>query len=317
MARAETPRMAVKKERREGICFMGFNISQKQGIERDMKRILSIQSHVSYGYVGNRAAVFPLQRLGFDVISINTVQFSNHTGYGEWTGQAYSADDIRSILTGLKKRGALDNLDGFLTGYLGSPEIGDVILEVADNLPSSAIWLCDPVMGDVGRGFFARPGIPEFFKDKAIPKARIITPNQFELEYLSGHTVESLDDALIACDKMHDAGCKIVLLTSLIHNKTKDDEIQMLASSKDGKRYLATTPRLPLDPAPNGAGDCTAALLLAHNINGESLDKALEKTASSVYALFEETMKAGTRELALIQAQDHFVQAKTVKVQAV
>jgi pyridoxine kinase len=276
-----------------------------------MKRILSIQSHVAYGYVGNRAAVFPLQRLGFDVIAINTVQFSNHTGYGDWEGDAVSPDQILRLIEGLKRRGVMDQIDGLLTGYMGTPEIADTILSVAEQLPASATWLCDPVMGDVGRGFFARPGIPEFFKDQAIKNASIITPNQFELEHLTGRSITTLADAIAACDTMHEAGPEIVLLTSLIHNETKDDEIQMMASRKDGQRYIVTTPRLPLDPPPNGAGDCTSALFLAHNINGESLDTALEKTASSIYTLFSETLNAGSRELALIQAQDAFISAVT------
>lgn len=294
--------------------FHGFNISQKTGIDIGMKKILSIQSHVAFGYVGNRAAVFPLQRLGHDVIAINTVQFSNHTGYGDWTGDVFSADHIVNILEGLEKRGALAQVDGLLTGYLGDPAIGEMIVRTLDRLPRSVTWLCDPVMGDVGRGFFVRPGIPEFFKMQAVPKAKIITPNQFELDYLSGTTIKTLDDARNACREVHEAGPETILLTSLIHNETKDDEIQMLASSRSGEQYLVTTPRLPLDPAPNGAGDCTAALLLAHMLSGEKLSDALSKTAASVFSLFEETQKAGTRELALIQAQEHFAHPKPMTV---
>jgi pyridoxine kinase len=271
-----------------------------------MKHILSIQSHVAFGHVGNAAAVFPLQRLGHEVIAINTVQFSNHTGYGDWTGQVFSADHIKDILTGLQKRGALEKIDALLTGYLGDPAIGEMILSF---LSPSIPWCCDPVMGDVGRGFFVRDGIPDFFKSRALPRATIITPNQFELDYLAGQTIETLEDARSACREIHEMGSEIILLTSLIHNETKADEIQMLASSRSGEQYLATTKRLPLDPAPNGAGDCTAALFLGHYVNGESLESMLAKTAASILGLFEETMKAGTRELALIRAQDHFATA--------
>ena len=278
-----------------------------------MKQILSIQSHVAFGYVGNRAAVFPLQRLGHDVIAINTVQFSNHTGYGDWTGDVYSAEQIEAILTGLGKRGVLEKVEGLLTGYLGDPAVGEIILSTLQKLSPSVTWLCDPVMGDVGRGFFVREGIPAFFKDRALPRAKIITPNQFELEYLAGTTIKKLEDARNACREIHETGPEIILLTSLIHEETRDDEIQMLASSKSGAQYLVTTPRLPLDPAPNGAGDCTAALFLAHNLAGLPLDQCLSKTAASVFALFEETMKAGSRELAMIEAQDHFTNPAPLK----
>ena len=271
-----------------------------------MKHILSIQSHVASGHVGNAAAIFPLQRLGFEVIAINTVQFSNHTGYGRWTGEVFSAAHIKDVLMGLQAHGALAKVDGLLTGYLGDPAIGEIILDTLALLPDNAVWLCDPVMGDVGRGFFVREGIPAFFRDRAVPRAKIITPNQFELEHLTQRTIKNLDDAVAACEDAHKMGPEIVLLTSLLHEDTKDSEIQMLASRASGERYIVTTPRLPLDPAPNGAGDCTSALFLAHILSGASLEDALSRTASSVFALFEESHKAGTRELALIQAQEHY-----------
>lgn len=271
-----------------------------------MKHILSIQSQVAFGYVGNRAAVFPLQRMGHEVTAINTVQFSNHTGYGSWTGDVFSAAHIEAIVDGLEKLHVLDKIDGLLTGYLGDPAIGEIILQLLDRLPKNITWLCDPVMGDVGRGFFVRPGIPDYFRERALKKAGIITPNQFELEFLTGRTIGTLADARDACRVAHDMGPEIVLLTSLIHDGTRDDEIQMLASSKTGEQVLVTTPRLPLDPAPNGAGDCTAALFLGHILSGASLSTALAKTASSVFALFEKTRAAGRRELNLIAAQDDF-----------
>jgi pyridoxine kinase len=272
-----------------------------------MKQILSIQSHVAYGYVGNRAATFPLQRLGHEVTVINTVQFSNHTGYQKWTGEVFSADHIENVLDGLAALGALEKMDALLTGYLGDPAIGEIILSLLDRLPKGIRWLCDPVMGDVGRGFFVRPGIPDYFREKALARASIVTPNQFELEYLAGRQIITLDDARAACRKIHAAGPDIVLLTSLIHDDTRDEEIQMLASSSSGLQYLVTTPRLPFDPAPNGAGDCTSALFLGHILSGAPLDEALSKTASSIFALFQKTLAAGRRELHMIAAQDDFV----------
>lgn len=279
-----------------------------------MKTILSIQSHVAFGYVGNDAARFPLQRLGFDVIDINTVQFSNHTGYGDWEGDAMDAGHIRKVLQGVERRIPLHEIDGLLTGYMGNPAIAEVILETAERLSPHAAWLCDPVMGDVDRGMFVKEPIPDIFRDQVVPRSHIITPNQFELEFLTGHKVETLDHARDACRAAHDMGPEIVLLTSLIHNETRPTEIQMLASHKEGAQYIVTTPRLPLDPAPNGAGDCTAALFLAHHLNGETLPAALQKTAGSIYAVFEETMKAQTRELAIIKAQDAFVHPAPVMI---
>jgi pyridoxine kinase len=282
-----------------------------------MKQILSIQSHVAYGYVGNRAATLPLQRLGHEVSVINTVQFSNHTGYQKWTGEVFTAAHIENVLDGLESVGALEKMDALLTGYLGDPAIGDIILSVLDRLPKCVRWLCDPVMGDVGRGFFVRPGIPDYFRQKALARASIITPNQFELEYLAGRQILTLDDAKAACRMAHEMGPEIVLLTSLIHDGTRDDEIQMLASAKSGEQFLVTTPRLMMDPAPNGAGDCTSALFLGHIVSGAPLGEALSKTASSVFALFEKTLAAGRRELNMIAAQDDFVNPAPLNVVAV
>jgi len=277
-----------------------------------MKKILSIQSHVAYGYVGNRAAVFPLQRLGYDVLTVNTVQFSNHTGYGSWTGQIFTPEHIRSIIEGISDRGVLDQVDAVLSGYLGDAALGSVVFDTVTRIRQTRpdlIYCCDPVMGDVGRGFFVKPDIPDLFRDQALEHASILTPNQFEITALTGVEVITLKDARKACDMLHKRGVGIVLLTSLHTAQTPEGTVQMLASSRDGRQCLITTPLLPLDPAPNGSGDLTAALFLAHCLEGAPLQEALEKTAASVYAVFEETQKQGGRELAIIPAQDALVAA--------
>ena len=161
--------------------------------------ILSIQSHVAYGHVGNSAAVFPLQRMGVEVWPIHTVQFSNHTGYGDWQGQVFDAGLIREVVGGIEQRGVLGECDGVLSGYMGGADIGAAILDAVATVKRAnpaARYCCDPVIGDVGRGIFVREGIPEFMKEKAVPAADIITPNQFELDYLAGRESKTLADAL-------------------------------------------------------------------------------------------------------------------------
>lgn len=274
-----------------------------------MKTILSIQSHVAYGYVGNRAAVFPLQLMGYEVITVNTVQFSNHTGYGSWTGEVFDPRHIEDVIAGIEERRALDKIDAVLTGYMGNPLLGDIILNTVSKIRKTnpgLIYCCDPVMGDTGRGFFVADGIPDYFKDKGIAQASVITPNQFELSYLSGVDIQTRDDAVKACNAVHDKGTEIVLITSLETSETKTDEIQMLVSQKDGQQWLVTTPKLDLDPAPNGAGDMTAALFLGRTLAGESVEKALQNMAASVFDVFEKTKFLNQRELAIIQAQDCF-----------
>ncbi|MDD3266142.1 MAG: pyridoxal kinase PdxY [Burkholderiales bacterium] len=274
-----------------------------------MANILSMQSHVAYGYVGNKAAIFPLQRLGNEVININTVQFSNHTGYGSWTGDIMSLEHIDKIFTGLSDKGILENLDAVLTGYLGDSALGDVLLkwlEIIKSKNPSVIYCCDPVIGDVGRGVFVRPGVPEFFANRALQFSNILTPNQFELTYLTGCEIYSLDDARTACNKLHSKGVETILLTSLTRKDKPSTIIEMLVSNKN-EQYLIETPRLAMPISPNGSGDMTAALFLAKFLETHHLKHSLEYTASAIYAVFQETLKRNQRELAIIAAQNQFI----------
>ena len=267
--------------------------------------ILSIQSSVAYGHVGNSAAVFPLQRQGFEVWPVITVHFSNHTGYGEWRGPVLPAADVAEVIQGIDDRGVLPTCDAVLSGYMGDRTIGDVILDARARVAAAnpnAVYCCDPVMGDVGRGFFVRPGIPEFMRDHAIPAANVITPNQFELEFLTGTEVRTLADALAAVDAVRARGPRVVLVTSLQRADGPEDRIEMLAVSEAGA-WLTATPLLPLSV--NGAGDATAALFLSHVLRTGDPAAALAKTASSIYAVMEETHRQGSREIQLIAAQAH------------
>jgi len=271
--------------------------------------VLSIQSHVAFGYVGNRAAVMPLNALGLETIAVHTVQLSNHTGYGAFKGEFFTAQHIQNVLDGVEERGLFPKIRAVLTGYLGDPTLGDIVLDtvqkIRDASGASVLYTCDPVMGDVGRGFFVKDALPPFFKDKAIARADIITPNQFELEYLTDHPINSIEDAYKVCDKMHELGVEIVLLTSLEHKDTPDDQIEMMASTAKG-RFLVTTPKIHFDPAPNGSGDCTAALFCGHILKGCSVEQALCLTAGGIYGVFEKTKALGRRELALVQSQGDF-----------
>jgi pyridoxine kinase len=269
--------------------------------------ILSIQSSVAYGHVGNSAAVFPLQRMGFEVWPVNTVHFSNHTGYGQWRGTVLPAEDVAGIVRGIEDRGVLSDCDAVLSGYMGDASLGEVVVGPAGRVKGhnpKAVYCCDPVMGDAGRGFFVRPGIPEFIKGVAVPVADVITPNQFELEFLTGVEVGDLDDALGAADEAKRLGPETVLTTSLRRTDAPVDTIEMLAVSGEGA-WLVGTPLLALEI--NGAGDATAALFLAHLLRGETVAQALSMTASAVHAVLEETHRRGSREMTLVPAQQSIV----------
>ncbi|QFR32789.1 pyridoxal kinase PdxY [Ancylobacter sp. TS-1] len=269
--------------------------------------ILSIQSWVAYGHVGNASAMFPIQRLGHEVWGLHTVQFSNHTGYGAWRGEVFGAGLIRDLVGGIEERGVLPRCDGVLSGYMGSAEIGDAILDTVGRVKaanSAAHYCCDPVIGDVGRGIFVRPGIPEFMRERAVPAADIITPNQFELDYLAGRETTTLEGALAACDAVHATGPRVIMVTSLHTEDTPTDSIDLVASGPDG-RFRVRTPKL--DISVNGAGDAIAALFFVHWKATHSTAEALSKAASSAYGLLARTAAAGSREILTVAAQDEFV----------
>jgi pyridoxine kinase len=269
--------------------------------------ILSIQSSVAYGHVGNSAATFPLMRLGVEVYPVLTVHFSNTTAYGTWRGPVLSADDVRAVVQGIDEREALTAVDGVLTGYQGSAAIGEAVLEavalVRERNPK-AIYCCDPVMGDVGRGFFVTTGIPEMFRDRIVPQADIVTPNQFELEFLTGHPATTLDELLAAADALRATGPGIVLVTSALTDDLGTDVVSMLGVSADGA-WVVSTPKLA--PTFTGSGDITAAVFLAKFLTTGSLPDALASTAAVVYSVLEITAASGHRELRLVEAQDAIV----------
>ena len=269
--------------------------------------ILSIQSWVAYGHVGNASAVFPMQRLGCNVWAIHTVQFSNHTGYGAWKGRVFDGPMIDELVEGIAERGVLGNCDGVISGYMGSADIGNAILAAVAKVRAAnpaATYCCDPVIGDVGRGIFVRPGIPEFMREKAVPAADVITPNQFELDLLAGMTTTSLADTRTALQRVHALGPKVILVTSLITEETPDDCIDLLASDASGL-YRLRTPKLELSV--NGAGDAIAALFNLHWKRSGSAASALGEAGASIYGLLKRTESAGSREILTVEAQEEFV----------
>ncbi|MEZ5088826.1 MAG: pyridoxal kinase PdxY [Micropruina sp.] len=209
-----------------------------------MTTILSIQSSVAYGHVGNSAATFPLMRAGIEVWPVLTVHFSNHTGYGQWRGPLLTAADVTDVITGIDERGVLPRVDAVLSGYQGAEDVGGAILAAVDLVKQRsprAIYCCDPVMGDVGRGFFVRPGIPEFMRDRVVPQAQIVTPNHFELDFLTGRETHTLDEVIEAAHALRAVGPETVLVTSVVTDTTGDDSLTMLAVTGAGA-WQVTTP---------------------------------------------------------------------------
>jgi pyridoxine kinase len=276
--------------------------------------LISIQSHVAYGHVGNSAAVFALQRLGVEVWPIHTVELSNHPGYGDFTGRVADAAAIRALIKGIAARGALARCDGVISGYLGAAEIGAEILAAVGAVKAAtraAPYCCDPVIGDVDRGIYVRADVVEFLRAEAVPAADVVTPNAFELGWLTGRSSATLDEARTAIDALHALGPPVVLVTSLATDDTPPDAIDLVVSDRAG-RFRLRTPRL--DHAAHGAGDAIAALFFAHLLRGGSAADAMARAGSAVFGILRRTARAGAREMLLIEAQDEIAAPSTIFV---
>jgi len=273
----------------------------------DPLNVLSIQSHVAYGHVGNASAVFTMQRLGVEAWPVHTVQFSNHTGYGQWRGRVYDGASIDEIIEGIADRSALGRCDGVLSGYLGSADIGHAVLSAAARVKAAnpaAVYCCDPVIGDVGRGVFVRPGVPEFFAQHALGAADIITPNHFELDLLAGRATRTLPEVKEAVGILQGIGPRVVMVTSLVTDDTPDDAVDLVAG-EGGRFFRVRTPKLGISV--NGAGDAVAALFLVHWLRTRDAGQAVQQAAAAVHGVLARTEQAGSRELVLVAAQEELV----------
>ncbi len=269
-------------------------------------KILSIQSAVAYGHVGNSAAVFPLQRIGVEVLPVYTVNFSNHTGYGSWRGPLISPDDVREVILGIEERGVFPQIDVVLSGYQGSEGIADVILETVDRIKRAnpdAVYSCDPVMGNAASGCFVAPAIPVLLRERVVPAADIITPNQFELGFLTGTQPDTLESTLASVELVRASGPQTVLVTSVERPDREPGSIEMLAVDDTGA-WIVRTPYIPMKA--NGSGDVTAALFTAHYRRSGDLADSLARTTSSVFDLLTRTHVSGERELQLVQSQESY-----------
>jgi len=254
--------------------------------------------------VGNSAATFPLMRLGVEVWPVLTVHFSNHTGYGAWRGPLMSAGDVADVILGIDERDVLHKVDAVLSGYQGAKEVGAEVLravELVKQRNPNAIYCCDPVIGDVGRGVFVRPGIPEFMRDSVVPAAQIVTPNHFELDFLTGRHSETVAEIVEAADELRSRGPELVLVTSAV---AQADSLTMLAVSSAGA-WQVTTPLL--DRTFTGSGDLTSAMFLAAYLETRDPGLAVGRTADIVYSVLKATTDAGSSELLLVGAQDEIV----------
>jgi pyridoxine kinase len=269
--------------------------------------ILSIQSQVAYGHVGNSAAVLPLQRLGFDVFALNTVQLAHHPGYGAWRGHKLRPEQLNEILGGLEKHGVLGRCAAVLSGYLGDPGIADVVARAVAAVRRArpeALYLCDPVIGDDAPGVFVSAGVPEAIRERLVPLADVVLPNRFELAQLVGRPLESLEEVRAAAAELRARGPRLVVVTGL-SLRDRPWELTVLADGAD-ETWLVATPQLPLSIG-GGTGDAFSALFLGHFLTTGGLRAGLERAVAAMFALVERTSAAGAEELELVAAQDDLV----------
>ncbi len=262
--------------------------------------ILSIQSRVTSGYVGNAAAVPILQGFRHDVWPIDTVAFSNHPAHGAFTGGVRPAAELAILADGLARRGMFADCGVVLSGYLGSAETGPVVCDVAAKVRAAhpgALWCCDPVMGDNGR-FYVADGITEFFRNQAIPAADLITPNVFEAEFLSGISIRSVADAVRAARALREAGPATVIVTGIREGAS----IAAIAVTADSA-WKSSSPFVDI-PA-HGAGDAFVALFVGHMLAGGRTDQALALAVSGIHALLESSVAAD--DLMLVASLDKLV----------
>ncbi|EOI3445921.1 pyridoxal kinase PdxY [Cronobacter turicensis] len=276
-----------------------------------MKNILAIQSHVVFGHAGNSAAEFPMRRLGANVWPLNTVQFSNHTQYGQWTGAVMPPSHLTEIVQGIAAIGQLSRCDAVLSGYLGSAEQGEHILEIVRQVKTAnpqAKYFCDPVMGHPEKGCIVAPGVAEFHARFALPASDIIAPNLLELEMLSGHAVASVDEAVATARELIARGPQIVLVKHLARAGYHQDRFEMLLVTSDEAWHISR-PLVDFGARqPVGVGDVTSGLLLVKLLQGATLHEALEHVTAAVYDIMVTTKRMEEYELQVVAAQDGIAQ---------
>jgi len=269
--------------------------------------IVSINSHVAYGYVGNDAAAFCLRRLGVEAWQVDSVVLSNHPGYGACTGRVTPVAELTALLDGMERRGGLSGCAGVLAGYLGAAEQAEAVRGAFARVRAAtpaALCVLDPVMGDHEPGLYVKRETAAAIIDTLVPHADVITPNAFELGEIAGTKVNSPKDALAAAKSVLERGPGVVLVTSI---PGAQERIDLLAVTK-AEAWSLSVSKLRFAVAPNGAGDALAGLFAGHLVLGRPVPEALERSANAVHAVLEATQAAGRRELALIAAQDVITQ---------
>ena len=272
--------------------------------------VLSIQSSVVFGHVGNSAARLALERLGHEVWPIDTVRLAHHPGYGRWHGSVAAPAEIAALLDGLAECGAFARCAAVLSGYLGDAGLGAALLDAVARVKvgnAKALFACDPVMGDSAKGLYVRPGIPEFFRDRAVARADMLLPNAFELGWLAGREIDGIATALAAARGLLARGPRLIVVKGLGGRRGGRALVATLAVEAKAA-WVVECPAVRSQA--HGAGDCFSALFLGHYLKRRSARLALEHAVSALHAVMTRTARRRSRELALVEAQDELLAPK-------
>lgn len=274
--------------------------------------ILSVQSRVVFGHVGNSAAAFALERRGHDVWAVDTVRLSNHPGHGAREGGAADAAEVAALIRGVERAAGFERCEAVLGGYLGRAATGAVLLDAVDRIKRAnpaAVFCLDPVMGDDAEGLYVAEDVAAFVAERLVPVADILTPNLFELSRLVGHRPTTLGETIDAAERIRARGVRAVVVTSVpggVDHSSVNRNGQQIVSNlvvADGA-WLTTTPRL--ERKAKGAGDLLAALFLSWQLSGAGWAAALGKATASVFGILQAT-KPDALDMALIAAQEELV----------
>jgi len=272
--------------------------------------VISIQSQVAFGHVGNSAAVFPMQMHGIDVIAVPTTLLSNRPGYKTIRGRVLETQLVADLLLGIEERGAVESANMILSGYLGSADIAGLVADFVSRAKArnpALLYACDPVLGDRDRGLFVRDDIPPLVRDRLCALADIITPNHFEFEWLCGAEAKTIDQVIAQARVLHARGPRTVVITSAELTDTPDGEIESLAIEAS-RAWRVRTPKLPISP--NGTGDLFAALFVSARVRGADAPEALTHAASAIFAVLERTAARGTEEMRIVESAELLVHPK-------
>jgi pyridoxine kinase len=272
--------------------------------------VISIQSQVAFGHVGNSAAVFPMQMHGIDVTAVPTTLLSNRPGYPTIRGRVLDAQLVADLLLGIEERGAVDTCNMILSGYLGwfdiAAGVADFVTRAKARNPA-LVYCCDPVLGDRDRGLFVQTDIPSLVRDRLCPLADIITPNHFEFETLGGGSAGTSAEMIAQAHTLLARGPSTIVITSAELSDTPDGEIETFAVERS-QSWRVRTPKLPISPS--GTGDLFAALFAAARVQNKDTPAALGHAASAVYAVLERTAAEGTEEMRIVASAEQVVRPK-------